>query len=596
VANINGNNNANTLIGTAFADTINARGGNDIVDAGDGNDFVDGGDGNDTLKGGRGNDLLFGGNNNDRLNGGEGDDQLDGGSGIDWAEFDGGAAVDVDLTSGTATGQGNDTLFAIENVLGSSFSDRIKGSAANNTLDGAGGDDTFVATIGNDTIIGGLGSDTINFASLTTAVTANLSSGTYSATGANGTLSGIENLVGSALADTLTGNTGDNTIDGGLGNDIINGGAGIDTVVFSGNPNAPYNQGAFANLTTGISTGGGGTDTLINVENLTGSDFTDQLTGNAGNNVLNGGASSDGLYATQGVDAYDGGTGAHDTVYFTGQPGATANLATGTYSFDANNYGTLANIDDLVGGSGGDTLTGNAAANTLDGMAGNDTIAGGLGNDQIYGGAGSDRLIADGGNDDLFGNYSFFDFGDASSDTFEIGTAAGTVTIHDFKLGVDKLDVSAFNLGTGNYWTASAAQSGLTVTTLTLTGQGQEVVTINLIGVSDGHNLSLNDMVGGSTSLIPPVPTYPLNGGNGLADVFVFQAQASGLVTQDHFEDGLDLLDLTFLNQPGWHGAQGAAYDGSVLFDFWNTTSGDHFQLNLPGVGFGLITQADIII
>ncbi len=596
MANINGNNNANTLYGTAFADNINARGGNDFVDAGDGDDFVDGGNGNDVLKGGRGNDQMFGGNNNDRLNGGDGDDQLDGGTGTDWADFDGGATVNVDLTAGIATGQGNDTLLNFENVLGSSFADTIKGNAANNVLDGAVGNDTFIATQGADTIIGGLGTDAIRFTALTSGVTADLAAGTYSATGATGTLNGIESMTGTAFADTLTGDAGDNVIDGGLGNDIINGGAGIDTAVISGNPNAPFNHGAFANLTTGISTGGAGTDTLIGIENLTGSDFKDQLTGNAGDNVLNGGANVDSLFATQGVDVYDGGTGAHDTVYFNGQPAAIANLATGTYSFDANNHGTLLNIEDLVGGSGGDTLTGNAAANTLDGMDGNDVVAGGLGDDLIFGGAGSDTLIADGGNDQLTGNYSFFDFGDYASDTFVIGTNAGAITINDFELGVDKLDVSAFNLGSSNYWTASAAQSALTETTLTLTGQSQEVVTITLRGVSDGHNLSLNDMIGGTTALIPPAPTYPTNGGNGFADIFVITPQPSGVVTRAGFEDGLDLLDLTFLNQPGWDGSQGAANDGSVLFDFWNYTSGDHFQLNLPGVGFGLITQADIII
>ncbi len=596
MAVINGNGQANNLFGTPLDDIIDAKGGNDVVDAGDGNDTVFGGNGNDTLKGGRGNDLLFGGANNDRMNGGDGDDQLDGGTGTDWVDFDGGAAVNVDLTAGTATGQGNDTIFSVENVLGSSFADTIKGSAANNVLDGAAGNDTFIATQGTDTIRGGIGTDAIRFTALTSGVTASLASGTYSATSATGTLNSIENMTGTAFADTLTGDAGDNVIDAGLGDDIISGGAGIDTAVLSGNINAPFNRGAFANLTTGTSTGGSGTDTLIGIENLTGSDFTDHLTGNAGNNALNGGASSDAFFATQGVDVYNGDTGNHDTVYFTGQPGVTASLATGTYSFDANNHGTMTNIDDLFGGANNDSLTGDAVANILDGMEGNDTVAGGLGNDEIWGGAGSDTLIADGGNDYLNGDYSRFDFGDNSSDTFVIGTNAGTVTIGDFELGIDKLDVSAFNLGSSNYWTASASQSALTVTTLTLTGQAQEVVTIQLQGVSGGHNLSLSDMIGGTTALIPPTPTYPTNGGNGVADIFVIQPQSSGTLIRAGFEDGLDLLDLTFLNQPGWQGAQGAAYDGSVLFDFWNTTTGDAFELSLPGVGFGLITQADIII
>jgi hypothetical protein len=36
--------------------------------------------------------------------------------------------------------------------------------------------------------------------------------------------------------------------------------------------------------------------------------------------------------------------------------------------------------------------------------------------------------------------------------------------------------------------------------------------------------------------------------------------------------------------------------DGSTLFQFWNTTTGDNFELLMDGVLFGLIPQADIII
>lgn len=50
------------------------------------------------------------------------------------------------------------------------------------------------------------------------------------ATGGAGTdiLIAIENLSGSALADTLTGNTGNNTLAGLGGNDVLNGGLGLD--------------------------------------------------------------------------------------------------------------------------------------------------------------------------------------------------------------------------------------------------------------------------------------------------------------------------------------------------------------------------------
>src|SRR6185503_14744146 len=46
------------------------------------------------------------------------------------------------------------------------------------------------------------------------------------------TLSGFENITGSAFNDTLTGNAGDNIISGGDGDDILMGGAGKDQFKF----------------------------------------------------------------------------------------------------------------------------------------------------------------------------------------------------------------------------------------------------------------------------------------------------------------------------------------------------------------------------
>ena len=146
---VNGNNSANTIIRVGNVnETINARGGNDIVYAGGGADTVDGGGGHDRLYGEDGDDILLGGAGNDSLDGGAGNDVLNGGIGIDWALFSGGAAVVVDLRSGTAIGEGSDTLQSIENVLGSSFNDVIRGSAGANTMDGGDGADRFVLGTG----------------------------------------------------------------------------------------------------------------------------------------------------------------------------------------------------------------------------------------------------------------------------------------------------------------------------------------------------------------------------------------------------------------------------------------------------------------
>src|SRR3954454_12084195 len=82
------------------------------------------------LLGGNGHDELTGNAEDDYLSGGFGNDTLDGGGGRNVADFGGAAAaVTVNLATGTATGQGMDTLTNIQDVTGSQGSDWIVGSA-----------------------------------------------------------------------------------------------------------------------------------------------------------------------------------------------------------------------------------------------------------------------------------------------------------------------------------------------------------------------------------------------------------------------------------------------------------------------------------
>jgi len=106
------------------------------------------------------------------------------------------------------------------------------------------------------------------------------------------TASGFENLLGSAYADTLqdddtansiSGGESDDVLVGGLGNDRLDGGLGSDTASY-------YNAGGAVNVSLAIAcaqnTGAAGTDTLVSIENLTGSAFADRLTGDGGANHL----------------------------------------------------------------------------------------------------------------------------------------------------------------------------------------------------------------------------------------------------------------------------------------------------------------------
>ena len=74
-------------------------------------------------------------------------------------------------------------------------------------------------------------------------------------------------------------------------------------------------SGVTVNLGTvaGQDTFGDGTDTLVNIESLTGSAFADQLTGNAGANTLTGNAGNDVLDGGAGADTMIGGA-ATDTL------------------------------------------------------------------------------------------------------------------------------------------------------------------------------------------------------------------------------------------------------------------------------------------
>lgn len=153
MAVFNGNANNNTIQGGNADDTIRGFDGNDELRGGGGADRVEGGDGADLLYGEDGNDRLIGGNGDDLLNGGQGNDRLEGGAGIDWALYDGGGPVNVNLATGQASGQGADTLFSIENIRGSAFSDVLIGNNSANTIVGNGGSDTMTGGGGADTFV-----------------------------------------------------------------------------------------------------------------------------------------------------------------------------------------------------------------------------------------------------------------------------------------------------------------------------------------------------------------------------------------------------------------------------------------------------------
>jgi Ca2+-binding RTX toxin-like protein len=113
-----------------------------------------------TFKGFGGNDTLTGGAGNDTLSGGTGNDSLSGGGGVNTVSFaDATSGVNVNLTTGTASGQGSDTLTGFTRVEGSGHADTITGSASADTLTGGAGNDSLSGMAGNDSLDGGGGDD-----------------------------------------------------------------------------------------------------------------------------------------------------------------------------------------------------------------------------------------------------------------------------------------------------------------------------------------------------------------------------------------------------------------------------------------------------
>ncbi|MEP4887587.1 MAG: hypothetical protein ABJ215_14535, partial [Alphaproteobacteria bacterium] len=461
--------------------------------------IASGGDGDDTLtssstvdgSGGTLSDTLNGGAGNDTLNGGVDGDILNGGSGTDTASYAGAAVgVTADLTTpANNTGEAaGDTYDSIENLTGSSNADTLRGDSGVNTLTGGGGDDILEGRGGADVLVGNAGSDIASYANAGAGLTVDFAA-TANNTGAaaGDTYNSIENLTGSGFADNLTGDVNANTINGGGGNDTIDGragddaldgGAGTDTVTF-----ANAGSGVTANLTTGGSTGGDGTDTLANFENMVGSAFADTLTGDGNANTISGGAGGDTLNGAAGVDTLNGDAG--DDTLIGGAGGDALNGGTGTdtasYAGSAGLTLDLADTNNSTGDAAGDsyvgieTFVGTSFDDIFVGSTGDDNLSGSGGNDTIGGGTGNDTLNGDGGNDTLNGG--------AGNDTLNGGTGDDTL---DGGAGNDTFDGGS-GTDTASYANAGGAVTA-SLTGLSGTGAGTDTFVVNTVENLTGSN------------------------------------------------------------------------------------------------------------
>ncbi|POF40010.1 hypothetical protein B0D71_23295 [Pseudomonas laurylsulfativorans] len=454
---------------------------------------------------------LTGNSLNNTLYAGVGNNVLNGSTGIDSASYlyaTSAVTVSLAVTTAQATGSsGADTLIAIENLTGSNYNDTLTGNAAANLLTGGAGNDTLAGGAGNDVLNGGTGLDRMtggdgsdayhvdNAGDVVIETNATASTGgsdtVYSYLSAYTLGANVEN--GSILATgvaALTGNSLNNTLYTGTGNNVLDGGIGADTLSYAFATAAVTVNLA---LTTAQATGGSGTDTLLNFENITGSNYNDKLTGNAAANTLNGGVGNDTLDGGAGNDVLDGGAGldrmtggdgsdiyyvdnASDVVVETNATASIGGSDTVFSLLSAYTLGTNVESGRLLA-TGVASLAGNSLNNTLYAGAGNNVLNGSTGVDtasyayadsavtanlavttaQATGGSGADTLVAI---ENLTGsNYNDRLTGNAAANTLNGGGGS------DIMIGGTGKDVLTGGAGNDIFDFNALAETGLTSAT-----------------------------------------------------------------------------------------------------------------------------------
>jgi Ca2+-binding RTX toxin-like protein len=235
---------------------------------------------------------------------------------------------------------------------------------------------------------------------------------------------------------------GDDSISSGLGNDLvfglggndwfwqdtgadtIYGGSGTDTVAYYYHASAsPGTEGVWVDLASGTgSRGAAAGDRYYSVENVWGSIYADNITGNDGDNelhgwsgddVIKGGGGADDLYGESGNDTIKGGAGAdildgglgidtllggtEDDLYYV-QPDDTVIESAGEgYDFVyilGDNYTLPDNVEGLyLYSQGAVTGTGNGLANILYGNDIGNVLDGAGGADHLFGFGGNDTFV-----------------------------------------------------------------------------------------------------------------------------------------------------------------------------------------------------------
>lgn len=276
-------------------------------------------------------------------------------------------------------------------------------------------------------------------------------------------------IIGTALDDVFDGGLGDDTIEGGDGSDSLIGGIGADLL----DGGVGFDEADYSTSTSGVtvytsgrssSRGDAQGDRLVSIEQITGSEFDDQIILNNSTptqNFINAGAGDDvvrdrdgGLNDIRGEQGEDRLFGGRDIDDIDG--GTDSDLIFGGAGNDFLRGGAGDFRDDIFGSSGDDFIDGEGGNDRLRGNTGEDTIYGGTGDDNIRGGTNSDVLFGDEGNDTIFGDQGNdrIDggigndrlFGGNNNDTFVFSSGYDFDRIFDFQTNRDNIDLTSFAL------------------------------------------------------------------------------------------------------------------------------------------------------
>ena len=311
--------------------------------------------------------------------------------------------------------------------------------------------------------------------------------------------------------DYITGGTGNNKLYGEEGNDIfhldegnneVDGGDGIDRVDYKNYKKAEYEElvrfynlmqkgmllpekegdklpnidfiqeGIVVNLKEGKATKGKElVDILVNIEHVTGSEFSDIITGDDKNNHIVGLNGNDKIYAgagddtivagngeniiyaeegndliigSPGAEIIDGGEGNDSITYRHSTHGIKVDLKTGVCSGGFAEGDKLTNIDNLEGSEFNDVIYDNNDDNLIVTNDGSDIVYLSDGNDVVFTGGNDDKVYINGkGNKFIAGgeNSDLFIFNKNFQTSGKLGTIILDFELYDFN---ERINLSAF--------------------------------------------------------------------------------------------------------------------------------------------------------